>query len=924
VVIKKREAALSSRFDLARARRSFSGEDLYLASDALAGANIVTQYTSEVRQASKLWQGIAKAADKADLKDKSAHLREVAEHLQEAQEFAEDPRLRKMFGSEFEGHNSDFDIYATAASLLKNATVAMASLSPALQSAAQSKILDESVNNLRRLRTRFPIKQLERLERWLLKVGSSTMPLNAISSSTKLRCVALSTAMQSGQGIARPGAIVGLSRTVDGSWSVAADLGDWRRRREQLTRDSTFRRDFGSTTSDGILEPETLKAALAEAKALGQCGISQQLLDVLSASKDPAGVVASVKTAARRLDADLASLRVAWAQFAKLTRLDEQAYLGSGQPIHKVPMVERATRHNAVIQSKETLLEWIRYKKAFDVVAASPAVLIAEHYRSSDECQPRLADVFELCLARTLIRHQLETEGQDLADLSGTTLDDARARFAKLDKEMLVLDAARIAAKTVSRPIVHGNDRGPRSSWTELALIENESKKKKRHVPLRDLINRSPQALSALKPVWMMSPLTVAQYLPRIENFFDVVVIDEASQMKPADAVGSLARARQAIIVGDPMQLPPTEFFGATLDQSDEQQGAAAGQSSILDLAEARLRRTRMLRWHYRSRHESLIAFSNRHFYDNRLVVFPTAASSPDLGVENIYVGGRYLGGGTNPDESQAIVDRARQLIERDPSRSMGLVTTNTDQRELVLEVFEKLASSNRKVADFRARWQDTLEPLFVKNLENVQGDERDTILISTVFGPGETGKVAQRFGPINSESGHRRLNVLFTRAKRKLVLVTSLRSADVLVSPTSNKGVKVLKDFLEFASTGRVDAGIETGHAADSDFEIHVADRLRQAGYDPVPQVGVDGFRIDIGVRHPSWPNGFLAGVECDGATYHSGVTVRDRDRLRQEILEGLGWRLYRVWSTDWFADQNREMGKLLAWLKQLRETLD
>lgn len=259
--------------------------------------------------------------------------------------------------------------------------------------------------------------------------------------------------------------------------------------------------------------------------------------------------------------------------------------------------------------------------------------------------------------------------------------------------------------------------------------------------------------------------------------------------------------------------------------------------------------------------------------------------------------------------------------MEGVPDHSIGIATTNTEQRELILDELESAAEKNRLVSDYRMRWQETLEPLFVKNLENVQGDERDIILISTVFGPGETGQVAQRFGPVNSEAGHRRLNVLFTRAKRKLVLVTSLRAADIIPSANANRGVHVLKDFLEFSKTGKLVSGEITGLDAESDFEIHVAERLRQQGYEVVPQVGVDGFRIDLGVKHPSYPYGFLAGIECDGATYHSGITVRDRDRLRQEILEGLGWRLYRIWSTDWFTDQSREIRRLLAWLEGLRQ---
>jgi very-short-patch-repair endonuclease len=299
-------------------------------------------------------------------------------------------------------------------------------------------------------------------------------------------------------------------------------------------------------------------------------------------------------------------------------------------------------------------------------------------------------------------------------------------------------------------------------------------------------------------------------------------------------------------------------------------------------------------------------------------VVFPSARSHEvGLGIEHVYVGGKYVtGDGINPQEARAVVERARRSMEQFPDRSLGIATTNLRQRQLIIEELERVAATDKGISAYRAAWQDTLEPLFIKNLENVQGDERDVIIISTVFGQDENGKVAQRFGAINSEAGHRRLNVLFTRAKLQLILLTSLKPTEILPSGSTHRGVHVLKAFLEFAASSRQDPGMPTGIEADSDFEIHVARSLRAAGYEPVPQVGVRGYRIDIAVRHPEYAYGFLAGLECDGKTYHSGVTVRDRDRLRQEILEGLGWRLYRIWSTDWFAHPQREMRKLLQWL--------
>ena len=342
-------------------------------------------------------------------------------------------------------------------------------------------------------------------------------------------------------------------------------------------------------------------------------------------------------------------------------------------------------------------------------------------------------------------------------------------------------------------------------------------------------------------------------------------------------------------------------------------------RSSILDLAFDRLRKKRQLKWHYRSRHPSLIQFSNREFYGNNLVVFPNAEIGDDLlGVRSTYVGGTYAGH-INEKEARAILEQASTLMYQRPELSMAIATMNISQRELIWEEIDRLASSDGIVRAYVERWESTVEPLIVYNLESIQGEERDVVLVSTLYGPDQDGRVLQRFGPVNSAVGHRRLNVLFTRAKRATLLFTSLRPTDITITEKSHAGVRALQSYLTYASAGP-EADSPEGGAPDSDFEVFVAERLRNAGYEVVPQVGVNSFRIDLGVRDPDRRNLFLAGIECDGASYHSGITVRDRDRTRQDVLEGLGWRIYRVWSTDWFNDPEKEMTKLVAWLNGLR----
>jgi very-short-patch-repair endonuclease len=337
---------------------------------------------------------------------------------------------------------------------------------------------------------------------------------------------------------------------------------------------------------------------------------------------------------------------------------------------------------------------------------------------------------------------------------------------------------------------------------------------------------------------------------------------------------------------------------------------------SVLEMANATFRPARRLRWHYRSRHSGLIKFSNRLVYEDNLMVFPSATESMSrMGVEFRPVAGRYKAG-TNPVEAKAMVEAALEFMRIDPSRSLGIVTLNQKQMELIREEFEYVVGSNTYALDYIGTWKernDGLEEFFVKNLENVQGDERDVIFIGTVYGAEEPGaRVMQRFGPINGLAGKRRLNVLFTRAKQKIVTFSSMTAADIVAEEHGNPGAYMLKRWLEYSASGVLDGGESTEREPDSDFELFVIKQIEAMGCEAVPQVGVAGYFVDIGVRHPEWPHGFVLGVECDGASYHSAKSARDRDRLRQEVLERLGWKLHRVWSTDWFNNSPREAQRL------------
>ena len=298
--------------------------------------------------------------------------------------------------------------------------------------------------------------------------------------------------------------------------------------------------------------------------------------------------------------------------------------------------------------------------------------------------------------------------------------------------------------------------------------------------------------------------------------------------------------------------------------------------------------------------------------------MFPSPnPKAADMGIKYVEANGTYQSS-LNQREAERVVEEAITQMTNHPEKSLAIVAMNVKQKEYIRELFEYQLSNNSAVSDYYDNWKESeLEPFIIRNLESIQGDERDVIIVSTVYGPNEQGHVRQDFGPINRYYGPRRLNVLFSRAKEKLILVTSLRPGDIKLEAAQNqKGKAALQEYISFASTGILDVGEDLEREPDSDFEIAVINQLKDHGFEAVPQVGVEGFRIDIGVRHPDFPYGFIAGVECDGATYHSSKSARDRDKIRQDILEGLGWKIYRIWSTDWFQDSEKETQKMIEQL--------
>ncbi len=603
--------------------------------------------------------------------------------------------------------------------------------------------------------------------------------------------------------------------------------------------------------------------------------------------------------------------------FAKELQLDANGWMrNSGDKIETL-----ISRNNQALGNDDTLQNWIDYVRERDRITQMGFTRLAESiecgdidiHRVEDACYAAIFD----CLA-----HEILQEEPQLERFSGTRQKSFQDQFKEYDNKLKELQSKKIAWKIDQTKIPQGN-RGIRvAEYTEKVLLEHEINKKTRHIPIRQLLDRASGALIALKPCFMMGPMSVAQYLKPGKIEFDLVVMDEASQIKPEDALGAVARGTQLVVVGDPKQLPPTNFFNRLTDDDDEDPAAIQEAEGILDSALSTFSTRRRLRWHYRSQHETLIAFSNQSFYDSDLVLFPSSYSVSDgYGIEYIPVPHGCFIDRRNLAEAEIISQAVREHFKNLPNESIGVVAMNAEQRFQIETAIETLTKEDIQFRNLFEKNSDTDEPLFVKNLENVQGDERDAIIISMTYGPKDpNGKIYQRFGPINSQHGWRRLNVLFTRAKKRMRIFSSMSSNDIITSPTLGRGVQALRDFLSYCETGILHRSArETGRPPDSDFEIAVMNELSAAGFQCKPQVGVDGFFIDVAVVDPSNPGRFLMGIECDGATYHSAKSTRDRDRLRQDQLERLGWTIRRIWSTDWYRNSRAQINPILHELREM-----
>ncbi|MBE9583177.1 DUF3320 domain-containing protein [Mucilaginibacter sp. JRF] len=487
-------------------------------------------------------------------------------------------------------------------------------------------------------------------------------------------------------------------------------------------------------------------------------------------------------------------------------------------------------------------------------------------------------------------------------------------QFKRLDQLNLVYNRARVALK-------HWENIPKQHAGGQVNVLRTEFNKRARHMAIRKLVEEAGAAMQAIKPVWMMSPMSIANFLPPGNIQFDLIIFDEASQVRPVDALGAIMRGKQLVVVGDTKQLPPTSFFDKLNTDMEDEDNQTADMQSILGMCDGQGAPSSMLKWHYRSRHESLITLSNHEFYENKLVIFPSPGSRQSLGLrfhhlaDSVYDRGKTR---TNPVEAekvaQAVIAHAKQF----PELSLGVVAFSTSQMQAIQATLELQRRQHPEVETFFKSHPH--EPFFIKNLENVQGDERDVIYISIGYGRIDNGTVPMSFGPLNNEGGERRLNVLITRAKMRCEVFTNITSADIRVAENAKFGIRALKSFLYFAQYAKFEQNSEPIVTEIRPFEDEVANQLAALGYIVRSKIGSAGFYLDLAIVDEHNPGRYIIGIECDGQNYSKARSATDRNRLREQVLEMFGWSIYRVWSTDWYRNPDRELKRLIEAIEQAK----
>jgi very-short-patch-repair endonuclease len=706
----------------------------------------------------------------------------------------------------------------------------------------------------------------------------------------------------------RPGAI----RTTDElacDLDLAVQIIEIEEQTAQMHAD--LERDFGTyfegleTDWDRVIRG--LEWASRFAQLVSELGLPDECLEAACTSSSVAQVAArteELRDLQKRIDAGREFL---------VNLFEVSAVQPDGERLDSAPFSSLAAWIRIRIEHVGELSDWIQFQA---LRRESESIGLDDFVAKVLEMKVP-AEVLEQALQKRIAILELDRVYSELPILQSfqwRDQEDLVRRFKTLDRDLMRAYAQRIRAAVASR---QPNLTGP--AIGQFGFLRRELTKQRRHAPLRKLFQECGNIILDVTPCLMMSPLSVATYLPKGSVEFDAVIFDEASQVPSEEAIGAILRGRQLVVAGDNKQLPPTRFFERALDDGTddytEEDELLPLESMLEDCAQSGMQ-SYPLEWHYRSKHESLIAFSNAEFYQNGLITFPAPVdASEGFGVRFVHVPqGVYDRGRsrTNREEARRVAKLIEEHLTLTPGKSLGVIALSTAQEDAIREEVESLIQERPDLEGYLK--PAGREPFFIKPLENVQGDERDAIIISIGYGRAPDGTLSLNFGPINQQGGERRLNVAVTRARERLVVVSSIFAHDIDDSNIKNAGPKLLKRYLDFAREGRMP--VQSGGTLEdpeSDFELAVWEALTNQGLQVDRQVGCSRYRIDLGVRDPNRPGRYLLGVECDGASYHSSRVARDRDRLRQQVLESLGWRIHRVWSTDWVRDPDGCLKRIL-----------
>lgn len=693
-----------------------------------------------------------------------------------------------------------------------------------------------------------------------------------------------------------------ITATADRAWRKQHDrpIGWWRRR--------TLIKRARSLSKDGLRERRPLHAALLQAADQHTRWQSQ------SATNTTPWTVPGLSSTL----AAFTVLRDRLAAIALCVRWE-------GWETEPTDKVEKTIQR--LDNDRDTLLRMPELNQLADRLEAAELGHLLDELTHQDADPDTAVETFHY-LWWSSVLDEAKMRSPHLRSFTRTEHDHVVEQFRRHDAIHLKSNPARVRYEVATR-LRKVRDAHPDQN----TLIRTQAHRKTRHLPLRKLVDKAPDVLLAAKPCWAMSPLVVSRVLPAT-RLFDVVIFDEASQVMPHDAITSIMRARQVIVAGDPHQLPPTAFFQRVLSGTDNQtdddlddDSAPALFESLLDMLCSRLPHVHTLKWHYRSRDERLIAFSNHTIYDDRLVTFPGTTLDSPIRLETVDAHARPGQKGSADEEVERVVELALGHATHQPHLSLGVITMGQHHADRITLALRDALEDRPDLQEFFSPDAGPRKRFFTKNLEQVQGDERDAIILSIGYGKAANGRLSMTFGPLNNAGGERRLNVAITRARQSMTVVSSFTHHDFdpgKLKSTRNRGPELLRDFLEYCSHG---GDLQHTGAARTDwnlnpFEQQVLATLEAAGAPVTPQWGVSGYRIDFALGHPQRPGQMILAVETDGDRYHRAPSARDRDRLRQAHLERLGWRFHRIWASDWFTDPHTELDQLLAtWRDAVRQ---